>query len=88
MRGLILLGRTPVQEARGGRGSALQKPNAGASTLVSLVAGLDFEPREEAGQLTVFGKGGKTRVVLLPASVWRSLGPLPGEAGPDEPMFR
>ena len=31
------------------------------------------EKFRDGGQITVFGKGGKTRVVLLPASVWRSL---------------
>ena len=43
---------------------------------------------DEGGQITVFGKGGKTRVVLLPASVWRALVQLRGDAGPDEPVFR
>jgi len=29
----------------------------------------DLQPRDDAGQVTIFGKGGKTRVVLRPASV-------------------
>ena len=56
------------------------------------------------GQLTVFGKGGKTGIVAIPASAHEALLPLkliaepvPGgkrgqkrelEAGPDEPVFR
>ncbi len=47
----------------------------------------DLVPRDEAGQVTVFGKGGQTRAVLLPASVWRSLIALRGEAGPEAPVF-
>ena len=30
----------------------------------------DLQPREDAGQVTVFGKGGKIRVVLLTPGVW------------------
>jgi site-specific recombinase XerD len=40
------------------------------------------------GQITIFGKGGKTRVVLLPASMWRELAALRGEAPDDDPVFR
>lgn len=47
----------------------------------------DFQVRDDAGQVTVFGKGGKTRAVLLPASVWRTLAALRDEAGPDTPVF-
>ena len=48
----------------------------------------DLQPREDAGQVTVLGKGGKTRAVLLPAAVWRELAALRGAAGPDDPVFR
>jgi integrase/recombinase XerD len=48
----------------------------------------DLVAREDAGQVTVFGKGAKTRTVLLPASVWRELVALRGAAGPDAPVFR
>jgi len=41
-----------------------------------------------AGQATVFGKGGKTRVVLLSPNTWRTLLAQRGEAGPDDPVFR
>ena len=47
----------------------------------------DLQPRQDGGQVTVFGKGGKTRVVLLPAASWGELLALRGEAGPDAPVF-
>jgi len=40
------------------------------------------------GQITVFGKGGKTRAVMLPVSMWRELVTLRGEATDDHPVFR
>jgi integrase/recombinase XerD len=33
----------------------------------------DVQQRENGGQITVYGKGGKTRHILLPASVWDDL---------------
>ena len=30
----------------------------------------DVQPRDDAGQVTVYGKGGRTRAILLPLSVW------------------
>jgi len=47
----------------------------------------DLQPRDDAGQVTVFGKGGKTRVVLLPASVWQELEGL-GRGPAEAPVFR
>src|SRR5262249_26061151 len=48
----------------------------------------DLQPRDDAGQVTVFGKGDKTRVVLLPASVWRELeGLIHGRGPADAPVF-
>jgi site-specific recombinase XerD len=38
----------------------------------------DLRPRDDAGQVTVYGKGGKTRVVLLSPATWRVLLALPG----------
>ncbi len=43
---------------------------------ISEVCGLrtrDMAARDDAGQVTVFGKGGKTRAVLLKASLWQDL---------------
>lgn len=53
----------------------------------------DLRERGEAeggkggGQVTLFGKGRKTRVVLLPASVWKELWAL-ALPNPDAPLFR
>jgi site-specific recombinase XerD len=73
------------------RNAALLRLTYGAGLRVAEVCALawrDLSARDEAGQITVFGKGGKTRVVLLPASVWRVLMQLRGDTGPDEPVFR
>lgn len=48
----------------------------------------DLQNRDKAGQITVFGKGGKTRTVLMPEAVWRHLQSLRSEAGEDAPVFR
>jgi integrase/recombinase XerD len=48
----------------------------------------DAVPRAEGGQITVFGKGGKTRTVLLKPKVWAQLLALRGGASPVDPMFR
>lgn len=48
----------------------------------------DLQRRDSAGQITVFGKGGKTRTVLVPESVWKSLMSLRGEARDNAPVFR
>jgi site-specific recombinase XerD len=47
----------------------------------------DLQPNGEAKQVTVFGKGGKTRVVVLKASIWTDLAWLRG-ADPDGVAFR
>jgi len=49
----------------------------------------DLQPRGEAGQVTVWGKGEKERAVLLSAGTWRELATLrPAGVGPDAPVFR
>lgn len=49
----------------------------------------DLQPNGEGGQITVLGKGGVTRAVQLPASVWKLVGGLRGDrTGPDDPVFR
>lgn len=40
----------------------------------------DLKPRGESGQVTVLGKGGKVRTVLLPAGVWQEIMQLAGDA--------
>ncbi len=47
----------------------------------------DAQERGEAGQVAVYGKGGKTRVVLLSADTWRKLVALRGEAEAEDPVF-
>jgi integrase/recombinase XerD len=62
-----------------------------AGLRVSEIAALswrDLHARDDGGQITVFGKGGKTRTVLLPADVWRDLVSLRGGAALEDPVFR
>jgi integrase/recombinase XerD len=51
----------------------------------------DLQPNgEDAGQITVFGKGGQTRAIHLPASVWHLLTALQtqnGQTNPGAPVF-
>lgn len=48
----------------------------------------DLQSRDSAGQITVFGKGGKTRSILMPLSVWNALQLLRNDAGENDPVFR
>ncbi|AFZ33608.1 integrase family protein (plasmid) [Gloeocapsa sp. PCC 7428] len=48
----------------------------------------DLTRRGDTGQATVFGKGSKTRVVLLPATIWQELTALRGNALADAPVFQ
>lgn len=48
----------------------------------------DLTQRGGTGQATVFGKGSKTRVVLLPAVIWQELKALRGDANASEPVFQ
>lgn len=61
-----------------------------AGLRVSEIAGLswrDLHARDDGGQITVFGKGGKTRTVLLPGDVC-DLVSLRGAALLEDPVFR
>jgi site-specific recombinase XerD len=56
---------------------------------VSELCGLlwrDVQPTADSAQITVFGKGGKTRAIRLPATVWEQLARLRGEL--DQPVFQ
>ena len=59
---------------------------------VSELCGLawrDLQPNGEGGQITVLGKGSKTRSVQLPAAVWGLLVELRGTgSNPGDPIFR
>jgi len=48
----------------------------------------DLKPRGQGGQILVFGKGNKTRVVLLGESVWREICFLKGDLDSSSPVFR
>ena len=57
---------------------------------ISEVCGLrvrHLQPNGEAGQVSVFGKGGRTRTVLLKVTVWRELDQLRTDDS-DAPVFR
>lgn len=47
----------------------------------------DLKPRGDGGQITVFGKGDKTRVVLVGAGMWREIQQLKDNARKDDPVF-
>jgi integrase/recombinase XerD len=47
----------------------------------------DLKPRDNAAQVTLFGKGEKTRAVLVPSSVWQELSLLRNGASADAPLF-
>ena len=48
----------------------------------------DLRGTKAGGQAAVFGKGGKTRTVLLPPKLWRQVGALRGDAAAEAPVFR
>lgn len=49
----------------------------------------DLTPRDHGGQVSILGKGGKTRNVVLPVEIYRRLVALRGNAaGADDPIFR
>jgi integrase/recombinase XerD len=48
----------------------------------------DLRSNGDSGQVTTFGKGGKTRTILLTPNLWEELCQLRGNAGGDDPVFR
>jgi len=48
----------------------------------------DLQSRDTAGQITVFGKGSKTRTILVPQSVWNTLLSLRVDPPEHAPVFR
>jgi integrase/recombinase XerD len=81
-----------IDQASPGRDQVLLRLLYMSGIRVSELAQLkwcDLMPRAEAGQITVFGKGGKTRAILLKPKTWNALLSLRGEAaGPVDPVFR
>jgi integrase/recombinase XerD len=47
----------------------------------------DLQARNEGGQLTILGKGGKTNTVLIPVDLWNELLTLPSSVSEDNPVF-
>jgi integrase/recombinase XerD len=48
----------------------------------------DTAPRQDGGQIAVFGKGGKTRAILLRPKSWQQLLAIREDAAPADPIFR
>jgi len=62
-----------------------------AGLRASEVAGIqwkDVQSRHDAGQVTVQGKGGSTRAILLPASTWLELVALRNGSGGEDYVFQ
>lgn len=49
--------------------------------------GRDFQERDDSAQVTVFGKGGRTRHVLLSVGTWEVLSAIRDNAVEDAPVF-
>ena len=47
-----------------------------------------LQDRDSTGQITVHGKGGKTRTVLMPKAVWEAIQTLEQNPPPEGPVFR
>ena len=58
-----------------------------ASELAQLTWG-DLQERTGNGQATIFGKGGKTRTIIIPTSLWRELEELRGDSRKSDPVFK
>jgi integrase/recombinase XerD len=48
----------------------------------------DLQTRTDGGQVTVFGKGNRTRVILIPEPLWSDLMNFRGQALETQPVFR
>jgi len=80
-----------IDAAPEGRDRVLLKLLYVAGVRVSELCGLkwcDTLARQQGGQISVFGKGGKTRTILLKLKVWQQLLSIRGAATPLEPIFR
>jgi integrase/recombinase XerD len=80
-----------IDAAPGGRDRVLLKLLYVSGVRVSELCGLkwcDAVPRSEGGQITVFGKRGKTRTILIKAKSWAQLLAIREDAGAVDPVFR
>jgi site-specific recombinase XerD len=79
-----------IEAAPEGRDRVLMKMLYVSAVRVSELCGLkwcDATSRQDGGQITVFGKGGKTRTILLKTKSWAQLLSIRGAAGPVDAMF-
>ena len=75
----------------GPRNKALLRLLYSAGLRVSELCALrwrDVSERDDAAQVTVYGKGGKTRHVLLTPGTWGAVRAIRDDAGPDDALFR
>jgi integrase/recombinase XerD len=80
-----------IEAAPVGRDRVLVKLLYVSGVRVSELCGLkwcDAVPRAEGGQITVFGKRGKTRTILLKPKSWAHLLSIRDDAGPVDPIFQ
>jgi site-specific recombinase XerD len=79
-----------INNTTNGRDRAIIRLLYFAGLRVSELCGLkwrDLKSRGDGGQLTVFGKGDKTRTVLVGKSIWREIQQLKDYAHKDDPVF-
>jgi hypothetical protein len=71
------------------QGNAFNRSRIATVVVVPLTRNLRLAdaPGNDAGQVTAYGKSGKTRVVLLPATVWHELMSIRDGAPADAPVF-
>jgi integrase/recombinase XerD len=62
--------------------------SAGRISEVCALKWKDVQPNGKSGQVTLFGKGEKTRAVKLSAETWKALTTIRKRYGPEEPVFR
>ncbi len=80
-----------IEAGHEGRDRVLLKLLYVSGVRVSELCGLkwcDAMARREGGQISVFGKGGKTRNILLKPKVWDQLLSIRGQAQATDPIFR
>lgn len=83
--------RSLLEAERNPRNRAILLVFYGGGFRVSEMASLKWkhvQVRGHTGQITVFGKGGKTRSVLIPKESWDALLKIRKDASDEEPVFR
>jgi site-specific recombinase XerD len=80
-----------IDAAPPGRDRILLKLLYVSGVRVSELCGMkwcDALSRQHGGQITVFGKGGRTRTILLKETVWQQVVSLKGKSTAVDPIFR